>query len=63
MVRQHLYVPHVTLMRYKRLDTACFETEAGLLAQRTLGRIGGPLKLMKSTLTPGGAVYEPVYQF
>jgi len=57
------YVPHITLMRYKAIDTVCFENECEKPGDRRLGTIGGALKLMKSTLTPEGAIYETVYKF
>ena len=56
-------VPHVTLMRYKSIDVACFEAECIHNEGMVLGKLGGPLKLMKSTLTPEGAVYETVHTF
>lgn len=57
------YVPHVTLMRFKAIDELCFEAACRALGDTVLGRIDGPLKLMQSTLTPEGAVYELVHQF
>ena len=57
------FVPHVTLMRYKSIDVACFEAECIHNEGMVLGKLGGPLKLMKSTLTPEGAVYETVHTF
>lgn len=60
---QHHFVPHVTLMRYKETDLACFTTQQNRYADTTIGRLEGPLRLLKSTLTPEGAVYETLYSF
>jgi len=63
MAPRAAYTPHITLMRYKTLDTAAFETAREPLQGLPLGRVEGPLLLMRSTLTPGGAVYDVVHQF
>jgi 2'-5' RNA ligase len=63
MAHSRPYIPHITLMRYKAIDAVCFENACETLGDRRLGTVGGPLTLMKSTLTPEGAVYEPVHQF
>jgi 2'-5' RNA ligase len=63
MAHSRPYLPHITLMRYKAIDTVCFEHACDALGGLRLGTVGGPLKLMKSTLTPEGAVYELVHQF
>jgi len=57
------FIPHVTLMRYKRIDVGCFEKEKTELEGIVAGKLEGGLKLMKSTLTPAGAVYETLYRF
>jgi 2'-5' RNA ligase len=57
------YKPHVTLMRYRRIDIGCFEKEKTELEAIVSGKFEGGLKLMRSTLTPSGAVYETLYQF
>lgn len=57
------YTPHVTLMRYKRMDTDCLRDAADGLKGAPLGRVGGGLKLMQSTLTAEGTVYETVHRF
>jgi 2'-5' RNA ligase len=63
MAPHRSYIPHVTLMRCKTIDTGCFESAQTAFAKIKIGSISGPLTLMKSTLTPLGAVYEPLYQF
>jgi len=63
MEEKRAYIPHVTLMRYKYFDRPCFEKNGTDLEGRVIGRLSGPLQLMKSTLTPEGAVYELVHQF
>ena len=60
---QSPYTVHVTLMRYKTMDTECFDAQSASLRGKRLGSIGGPLKLMKSVLTPDGARYETLYRF
>ncbi|WP_345972272.1 2'-5' RNA ligase family protein [Sulfurimonas diazotrophicus] len=57
------YIPHVTLMRYKKIETACFEKEKTTAEAVIAGKIEGGLKLMRSTLTPAGAVYDTLYAF
>ncbi|MHC3995298.1 2'-5' RNA ligase family protein [Thiomicrolovo sp. ZZH C-3] len=57
------YAPHVTLMRYKKIDTDCFEKEKTTVQTVIAGKIAGGLKLMRSTLTPAGAVYDTLYTF
>jgi 2'-5' RNA ligase len=63
MAHSRPYLPHITLMRYKAIDTVCFENKCEKLGERRLGTVGGPLKLIKSTLTPEGAVYKTIYEF
>ena len=63
MPAQPHYTVHVTLMRYKTMDKACFDRQSETLREKHLGTIGGPLKLMKSVLTPAGARYETLYRF
>ena len=58
-----VYLPHVTLMRYKRLDAACVKAENAWNNSLIIGKAAGPMQLMKSTLTPEGAVYETLYAF
>ncbi len=57
------YVPHVTLMRYKSVENGCYRAHNTLYQGTLLGNVEGPLKLMGSTLTPQGAVYETLYEF
>jgi len=57
------YVGHVTLMRYKNIDTACFDAAHAQFDGALLGKISGPLILMKSITTPDGAVYEEIHHF
>ena len=63
MTPHPVYTPHVTLMRYKRLDETAYETARQQIEGVILGRIEGPLLLMRSTLTPQGAVYDVLHQF
>lgn len=63
MKHQRHYRAHVTLMRYKRIDPGCFEKEKTEVEAVVAGKLRGALKLMRSTLTPAGAVYETVYTF
>lgn len=60
---QHRYKTHVTLMRYKKIDVACFEKEKTALEAVVAGKLHGGLTLMQSTTTPSGAVYETVHRF
>ncbi len=57
------YTPHITLMRYKQVDIDAFTSAQQAIREHTLGHIGGPLLLMRSTLTPNGAVYDVIHQF
>jgi len=57
------FVTHVTLMRYKQIDPDCFERKKTAWEHRKIGTVSGPLILMKSTLLPTGAVYEPLHIF
>lgn len=57
------YTPHVTLMRYKRCDPVCVTKVCTEYDSIVLGKLEGGLKLMRSTLTPTGAVYDTLYQF
>lgn len=59
--RRDLYTPHVTLMRCKKIDIPCLR--AKIITRQRLGIIAGPLLLMRSTLTPDGAVYEVLHRF
>ena len=60
---QRHYRAHVTLMRYKRIDVDCFEKEKTEIEAIVAGKLQGGLKLMRSTLTPAGAVYDVLYRF
>ncbi len=60
---QHPFVTHVTLMRYKQLDAAAFETLRNALDDDVLGTLEGPLTLFRSVLTPQGARYEALHVF
>ncbi|WP_345987430.1 hypothetical protein WCX18_09925 [Sulfurimonas sp. HSL1-2] len=63
MTPHRRYVPHVTLMRYKKIDIGCFEGEKMNTEAVVAGKLEGNLKLMRSTLTPSGAVYDTLHQF
>ncbi len=60
---QHPFVTHVTLMRYKQIDAAAFETLRNTLDNDVLGTLEGPLTLFRSVLGPQGARYEALHVF
>lgn len=63
MPPQRPYIPHVTLMRYRRIDIGCYEKARMAAEEIIAGKLEGPLRLMGSQLTPAGAVYRTLHQF
>ena len=61
--QSRIFIPHVTLMRYRKVSADCLRQAESAWRHVPFGQIHGPLLLMKSTLQPTGAVYETLHIF
>jgi 2'-5' RNA ligase len=61
--QSRIFIPHVTLMRYKEMSPDCLRQAESSWRHIPFGQLHGPLELMKSTLLPTGAVYETLHTF
>lgn len=58
---QHPFIPHITLMRIKKvLDAGALERQMQSYDKRTVGRLDKSVALVESTLLPAGAQYRIV---